>query len=268
MTKGWLRPALLLVCASVALAQTPVVEQGGVVNAASFAAGQVVTPGSLVSIFGGELAGSLATADSIPLATQLTDVSVTFNNIRAPLLFVAPNQVNSQLPWNVLPSGQTAGAATVVVTRGGVASQPQQLQVGPFSPGIFTLQFGQGQAIAINNADGSIAAPTGSIPGFTSHPAKFGDFVIILATGLGAIDVPVANGHNSLDQTRWTTTAPAVLIGGVSVRVHFSGMSPEFVGVNQINIEIDKVVPKGGAVPLQLQVGGITSTDQVTLAIE
>jgi uncharacterized protein (TIGR03437 family) len=142
------------------------------------------------------------------------------------------------------------------------------LQVGPFSPGIFTLQFGQGQAIAINNADGSIAAPTGSIPGFTTHPAKFGDFVIILATGLGAIDVPVANGHNSLDQTRWTTTAPAVLIGGVSVRVHFSGMSPEFVGVNQINIEIDREVPKGGAVPLQLQVGGITSTDQVTLAIE
>jgi uncharacterized protein (TIGR03437 family) len=60
---------------------------------------------------------------------------------------------------------------------------------------------------------------------------------------------------------------PVVLIGGVQAQVAFSGLSPEFPGVNQINVVVPQGVTPGNAVPLQLQVGGITSTDQVTIAI-
>ena len=59
---------------------------------------------------------------------------------------------------------------------------------------------------------------------------------------------------------------PTVLIGGVEAQVPFSGLAPEFVGVNQLNV----VVPSGvmpGVVPIQLRMGGITTTDQVTIAI-
>ena len=77
-----------------------------------------------------------------------------------------------------------SGAAQIVVTRNGTASAAQSFQVGQFSPGIFSVQFGVGQAIAIN-LDGSLAAPSGSIPGLATHPAKAGDTIIILATGLG-----------------------------------------------------------------------------------
>ena len=258
--------ALPLILVSAAFGQTPAVFEGGVVNAASFAPNQAVTPGSLVSIFGSELAASLAWADSIPLAKQLTDVSVAFNNITSPLLFVSVGQINAQLPCNVL-GGQQQGAATVVVTRGGVASQPRQFQVGPFSPGLFAVEFGVGQAIAIN-LDGSLAGPRDSVPGFATHPVMVGERLVLLGTGLGAVDIPVADGHNALDQLRTNLTTPEVLIGGVPVLVEFSGMSPEFVGVNQLNILIDKQVPKGNAVPIQLRVGGITSTDQVTIAVE
>src|SRR4051812_27327480 len=161
-------------------AQTPAVSAGGVSNAANGLS--TVTPGGLVSIYGSNLAGGLAQADTIPLATTLSDVKVTFNGVPAPLLFVSAGQINAQLPWGVL-SGGAAGTANVVVTRNNQASAPQSLQVGPFSPGIFAIN---NIAVAIN-ADGSIAAPAGAIPGINTRPAKIGDpgGLVILCTGLG-----------------------------------------------------------------------------------
>jgi uncharacterized protein (TIGR03437 family) len=262
-------PFWLLVVSSSLFAQTPAVSEGGVVNGASFAAGQPITAGSLVSIFGTNLAAATALADSIPLSTSLGNVTVTFNGISAPLLAVihgtSNDQINAQVPWDVL-QGATSGTASVVVTSGGAASAPAAVQVGPFSPGVFSLQFGVGQAIAINS-DGTLAAAAGSVPGLQTHPAPIGSMVIILATGLGAVDPPVANGQNSLDQLRTAITTPTVLIGGVPAQVTFAGLSPQFVGVNKINATIASGTPTGNAVPVQLQEGGITTTDKVTMAV-
>jgi uncharacterized protein (TIGR03437 family) len=256
----------VLILSSALSAQTPSVAAGGVLNGASFDRNMPVTPGSLISIFGSNLAATTANADSIPLSTVLGNVNVKVNGVDAPLngVFHTDNgdQINAQLPWNV-----AAGSAEVVVTRNGVPSSPQTFQVGQFSPGIFSTQFGVGQSIAIN-IDGSLAAPTGSIPGLATHPAKAGDTVIILATGLGAVTPAVSNGANSVDALRTTTTTPTVLVGGVAAPVDFSGLSPQFVGVNQINIRIPAGAPTGGAIPLQLSIGGLTSNDKVTIAIQ
>ena len=62
-------------------------------------------------------------------------------------------------------------------------------------------------------------------------------------------------------------TTPVVLIGGVSAHVDFAGLSPQFPGVNQVNVVIPAGVAPGDAVPLQLQLGGITTTDRVTIAV-
>jgi uncharacterized protein (TIGR03437 family) len=257
--------AVLVLCGA-AMAQTPSVAAGGVLNGASFDRTMPVTPGSLISIFGTNLAATTATADSIPLSTALGGVSVTVNGTAAPLNGVfhtaTGDQINAQLPWGTQP-----GSAQVVVTNNKVASPAQTFQVGQFSPGIFSVQFGVGQAIAIN-LDGSLAAPAGSIPGLATHPAKAGDTVIILATGLGPVTPAVKDGANTTDALRTTTTTPVVMIGGVSATVAFSGLSPQFVGVNQVNIVVPAGVTPGNAVPLQISVGGLTSTNQVTMAIQ
>jgi len=256
----------VLILSSALYAQTPSVAAGGVLNGASFDRSMAVTPGSLISIFGSNLAATTANADSIPLSAVLGGVNVKVNGVDAPLNGVfhtdTGDQINAQLPWNV-----PAGTAQVVVTRNGVSSAPQTLQVGEFSPGIFSTQFGVGQSIAIN-VDGSLAAPAGAIPGLATHPAKAGDTVIILATGLGPVTPPTTNGANSVDVLRTTTTTPTVLVGGVSAPVDFSGLSPQFVGVNQVNIRIPAGAPTGGAVPLQISMGGLTSSDKVTIAIQ
>ena len=242
-------------------AQTPVVSSGGVSNAANGLS--PITPGSLVSIYGTELAAGLALSDTIPLSTTLNGVSVTFNGVQAPLQFVSTGQINAQLPWNVLSSG-TTGTASVVVTRNGAPSAAQTVQVGPFSPGIFAVN---NNAIAIN-PDGSIAAPTGAIPGINAKPAKIADpgGLVILCTGLGDVSPAGVNGAASLDALRTATTTPTVLVGGKPVQVAFAGLSPQFVGVNQINVGLPAGTPTG-LVSLQIQVGDIMTSASVTIAV-
>lgn len=260
--KTLLKTMLLSAAVVAAYAQTPVVSVGGVSNAANGLG--TVTPGSLVSIYGSELAGGLAQADTIPLSTSLSNVSVTFNGVPAPLLFVSSGQINAQLPWNILSSG-TVGTASVVVTRNNQPSAAQSLQVGPFSPGIFAL----GNIAVAINPDGSIAAPAGSIPGVATKPAKIADpgGLVILCTGLGAVSPPAVNGAASLDTLRTATTAPSVLIGGKAATVLFAGLSPQFVGVNQINVAIPAGTPTGNAVSLQISLGNVTTSADITIAV-
>jgi uncharacterized protein (TIGR03437 family) len=240
-----------------------IISQGGVVNAAGLGNSTTIAPGSLISIFGTGLASTLATASSVPLSTSLADVgAVTINGTAAPLLFVSDRQINAQAPWELTP-----GSVNVVVTRGGVSSQPVAAQVTQFSPALYGFTNGTAQAIAVN-LDGSIAAPAGAIQGVTSHPAMAGDTLVLYASGLGPVDQTPADGANSLDMLRQTTTMPSVLFGSVPSQVAFSGLSPQFVGVYQLNVVVPTGPSPGDAVPTQIQIGGVTSADALTIALQ
>jgi uncharacterized protein (TIGR03437 family) len=212
----------------------------------------------LISIFGTDLAAAAVPASAVPLPTTLSDTNVTISGIAVPLVLVSEFQINAQVPWNVLPSGMTSANVPVVVTRGGNnASAAFQMPVAEFGPGIFTLQGGIGQAAAIN--------PDGSVAG-TANPAKPGSTIVIYATGLGPVTPVIDNGAAPGAELRKAATAPTVLVGGVSAQVAFAGLSPQFVGVNQINVVVP-AVPTPGVVPLQIQVGDLTSSDKVTIAV-
>lgn len=249
---------MIVLLATLSLARSqPVVSAGGVVNAASFTS--PASPGSLVSIFGTDLAPANASASAIPLPLSLAGVSVQFNGITAPLLFVSAQQINAQIPWEVSASG----SVSVAVNNNGALSNPQTVAIGSISPGVFALA---GHAVAIHQ-DGSLAAPLGAIAGFASRPASAGEALSVLATGLGQVSPPGVTGNNSLDTQRTTATTPVVLIGGVSAQVAFSGLSPQFVGVDQINVVVPTDVPSGSAIPLQIESGGLTSTAEAAIAI-
>jgi uncharacterized protein (TIGR03437 family) len=270
----------------IANAQTPAIDPGRIYNSASFAANQPVAPGSLVSIFGTNFASGITQAESVPLSTNLANVTVTFNGVAAPLAGVfhtsdtASDQINLQVPWEVLPAlpPGTSGTAQIIVSRNGVPSAPQTVGITSAAPGIFAVTLsngavvgtGAGQAIAYGNVDGQIAAPAGAINGLTTHPAKIGDpnTLAILATGLGPVTPPVPTGNNANDGVLHNTnTMPVVTVGNVPAQVVFSGMSPQFVGVYQLNIIIASGTPTGDAIPLQIQMNGITTTDKVTIAV-
>jgi len=257
--------AFISVAAASAWAQAPSIAAGGVLDGASFARGQAVAPGSLVSIFGGALANALQQNDTVPLSPSIGGVSVTMNNVPAGLYFVSSGQINAQVPWNVLSSGSN-GTANVVVTRNGQASAPLAIQIAPYTAAIFTLTpGGSGYALAIN-ADGSVVAPAGTFPGIASRPAKVGETIVIYANGLGPVDAAIANGANSLDRLRNTTTVPVVNIGGTSAKVVFSGLAPQFPGVNQLNVTIPDIAANNSA-PVSITIGGQTTPTGPILAI-
>lgn len=263
---------ILMAASGVCYAQTPTVPDGGVVNGASFAKG-AVSPGSLVSIFGTGLVSKLASADSIPLSTSLGGVTVTFADLPpAPLLTAIPgvpgqsnDQINLQVPWEI---GTGSGVVNVIVTTPNGSSAPVAVNFAPSMPGIFTAsEANQLYAVAVNSTDNSLAWPQGLVQG--SHPAQAGDVLVIYATGLGAVDhTPADGGIPAPTQLANTLANPTVLIGGVPGKVLFSGLSPQFVGVNQLNVQVPEGVTPGSALPLQIQVNGFTSTNQAVIAIQ
>jgi uncharacterized protein (TIGR03437 family) len=251
---------------------TPSVSAGGILNGASYALGQAVAPGSLVSIFGANLSPGTAIASSVPFPATLGCASVNVNGVAAALQFVSHSaangdQINAQVPWEAAGSS----SAQVVVTSSGLPSSAASVPVAPMAPGIFTTNGGgTGQAIAYNNSDGTFAAQAGSISGLTTRPAKIGDAssLVILATGLGAVTPTVTDGAAGGSTTLHNAvTLPVVTVGNVQAQVVFAGLSPQFPGVNQINIVIASGTPTGNAIPLQIKAGGITTSSQVTIAV-
>lgn len=241
----------------------PSIFSGGVLNGASFAKGQAVAPGGEVAIFGSGLASSLVSASTVPLSSNLGGTTVTVNGVPAGLYFVSDGQVNAQLPWETQP-----GTAAMVVSSGSGSSAPLQFQVTSAAPGVFSIPPGAGYAVAVNNADGSLAAPVGAIQGAATHPAKVGDALIVYANGLGAVNPSVSDGGIPSNPGGTSTALPpVVLIGGQQAQVLFSGLTPQFPGINQLNIIVPPGV-SGNSLPLQIQMNGITSTNQVVIAVQ
>src|SRR5215472_2169953 len=117
-------------------AQKPVIADGGVLNAASFAKnaqglGTATAPGSLVAIFGTFPASTVAAADTIPYSTSLGGVSVNFGDVSAPLQNVILDKnasggfplIIAQVPFGIL-GNQLSGNVNVTVTVNGVPSDP------------------------------------------------------------------------------------------------------------------------------------------------
>lgn len=254
------------------------IPDGGIVNGAGFQPGPLA-PGSIVSVFGTGLAGGMqAAANSIPLPTVIEGVTVEVDGVPAPLFFASEPQINFQIPNAPIQpplteeggSKNQANTVTVVVKHSGAESNPAEVEIAAHSPAIFTADFGAGRAIAFDGVDGALAHPVGSFPG--SEPIQHGEVMTIFANGLGPTNPPFEIGDDSLDDQgnfvrRDTVTIPQVTIGGVDAPVTFSGMSPQFVAVYQVNVTVSAQTPIGDQVPLVIEIGGKRSRDDVTVAV-
>lgn len=218
----------------------PSISSSGVVDAASFRT--LVSPGGLASVFGTELTGATAAAESIPLPTTLASVRVQVAGIDAPLLFVSPRQINFQIPF------ETSNTATpIVVVTGTQQSSPQNVTVTTYAPSTF-VNPDTGGPIVQRHPDGALITP--------ENPAKPGDTLTIYATGIGGLDVAPATGAAATDNPlSVSTVTPTVTVANVPVTVLFAGLAPNFVGLGQINIVLPDELPAGNALPLVITYG-------------
>ncbi len=279
----------LAVCAMHVASAQPSVVPGGVLNGASFAKnasgqGTPVAPGSLVSIFGPGLGTTQADADTIPFSTSLGGVSVTFNGVAAAMRDVIPagQQLNVQVPFEVLPAGVTSGTVNVVVTvgtgPGATNTAPQPVSIVAQAPGIFTIPAGAGNVIMADISKGFIVGPVGVNLGLgPMQPIPRGDFAYFYATGLGAFmpsgnNAPVQDGGVGVPGVTYNAVnVPQVFIGGMPAQVLFAGQAPGFPGVYQLNIQIPQGAPTGDgiAVTMKSADGTQTSPDKVaTISVQ
>jgi len=270
--------SFLIFAGVIASAQgtVPTIAAGGITNGASFQA-IPLTGGSLFSIFGSGLASQTASASTVPFSRSLGGVTVQFVNgsnapIDAPISYVQPgtgtsSQINAQVPWGLVTPGTTA-TVNMVVSNNGVASASTPVTIGPFSPGIFGYAAASGTlAIAYTYQDGMFAWPANSVAGLSTHPAVPGSLLIVYATGLGAVTPTVADGAAPGSVLTQVNTPPVVMIGGINAQVAFAGLQPQFPGVYQLNVTVPANAPTGSAVPIQIQVGGVTSPATFTIAV-
>jgi uncharacterized protein (TIGR03437 family) len=209
-----------------------------------------VSPGAIGALFGEQLSFNLAQATAIPLSTQLSETRVVWTNpdgsspVESPLYFVSPGQVNLQVPYGISP-----GQKKLQVFRSGQAGNGITVQVESRSATLPSIGIGR-YGIIINATRSTASAvslpmPRGTAfaPGYVAEPARRLDILTIFATGLGPVTPAVSSGGlPPSGQLSYATDIPIVNFGrltfGPFADPLFVGLSPQFVGLYQINVEV------------------------------
>jgi uncharacterized protein (TIGR03437 family) len=250
-----------------AQANTPVAFFGGVVNNATFEP-DLQAPGGIAAVFGdGFATGTPAQPTTLPLPTEVESTRVLVNDKAAPLYYVSANQINFQVPYDT-----PTGTAIVRVERGGQRGNPVSMQIGRSSPRLLRLTVND-HGIAVNQ-DGSFPIPR--TPGLNSRPARVGETLTMYAIGFGQTDPPVQSGAaapvsplgNAPGRFRVLFGTPGPFAGPIEVTPLYAGLTPNFVGLYQVNVTIPENAPRGNAVPVSLVSDEDGTSNRVTIAIE
>jgi len=195
-----------------------------VVNAASYKEGPAV--GSIVSLFGADLAPDTRHAPRIPLPVSLAGVRVLVAGRPAYLYFVSARQINFVAPW--APAG-----GDVIVERAGRASESFEVRWTMEAPGIFTVD--ADASAAVLHADGRLVT--------SSAPARRGEILQLFLTGLGVRNPLLLR----------PLVMPSVSVGGARADIPYSGPAPGYPGLDQINFQVPPGSPLGEAVALRVE---------------
>jgi uncharacterized protein (TIGR03437 family) len=227
------------------------------ISAASFAQGSLASE-AIVALFGSDLAASAQSATTTPLPTTLGGVQVSVRDANgtsrnAPLFFVAPTQINFQMP-----AGTSAGSATITVLRNGAPVGQGTATIETVAPGLFAANAnGQGVPAAVVlrvKSDGTqsyepVAQFDQAQNRFVATPIDLGsatDQLYLIAFGSGF------RYRNSL-----STVSSA--IGGINAQVLFAGAQGDLAGLDQANIVIPRSLAGRGNVDVVLSVDGKTA---------
>ena len=228
-----------------------------VVSAASFApAGNPISPGQFIALFGTGLARSTQTATA-PYPNSLNGVSVSINGRPAPIHFVSATQINCLVPYG------TQGPTATIVVQNGTSSNTVTVPVAATAPAVYSMNQSGSGAGAILHADYSLVS--------AAKPATGGETVLIYLTGMGAVNPGVADGTAGGASPLSNTSVPvgqiAVFFGGVPGRVVYSGLAPGFPGLYQINVTLPQSLPAKGPLPLAVQTPNAFH-DQVDIQVQ
>jgi len=219
-----------------------------VVNAANGSA--AVAPGGLISVYGQNMSAVNMATSQIPLPTALGESCLVVNGALVPLLFVSSQQINGQLPYNVV------GSSTLAIHTPAGISNNYLFTVLPAAPSVFQTGAAgpeTGLATIIRADNNQLVTPTNPI-----HPK---DTVVIYLTGMGQTFPQSTAGLASPSSPLASAVIqPNVTLGGAALSVTFAGLTPNSVGLYQIDAYVPDGVPQGLSIPLVISQGGSQTT--------
>jgi uncharacterized protein (TIGR03437 family) len=252
-----------------AVTQSPTISAGGVISASAFGGFTYASPGTWIEIYGTNLALTKRTwANSdfsgIRAPLSLDKVKVTIGGELAYISYISPGQVNALIPSNV-----PEGVQTLTVTTPNGTSDPYNITIKATAPGLLapsSFKIGAVQYVGAFFSDGTAVAPVGSIPGITSRPAKAGETVVIYGVGFGEV-TPYSPYGEVAQAAASMVSQPEVIIGGTSASVYYAGVTPQSVGLYQINVTVPAVA-SGNAVPIAVSQGTLGISQTLNIAVQ
>ena len=200
-------------------------------------------------------------------------------------------QIDLLVP-NELPA---SGTVNVQLTTPAAFYPNYSLMMAPAVPGIYRIADPsvpkRSNVIAQFNTTVWLAMPASmatalKLPGNCSNstisplslcgqPATIGDYLVLYGTGLGITTpngdpngkplatgvAPPADGSILYE----TPTTPSVTIGGIPVKVLYSGLPPGFIGLYQIVFQVPSGVSSGDDVPVTITMLGNSDTATVSI---
>ncbi|MGH9722548.1 MAG: hypothetical protein ACRD8O_20240 [Bryobacteraceae bacterium] len=217
----------------------------------SLAGEKQTAPGSLVSIYGRNLAAQTLAAASTPLPISLGGVSVSFDGRSAPLLYVSADQINAQAPFGLAPEtvGNPATTSVILEVRRSDASLDRQtVSLSPRAAFVVRENLSRQSAPLLFHA-------SDFRPISADDPARRGEAITLFALGLGELEPSLAAGELPPSPPPQLANAPCVVFseqpGSVPLAAapsRWAGAAPGLIGVYQVNLDLPASLGPGSYV--------------------
>ncbi len=227
----------------------PYIAPAGITSAAGPTPDGTMAPGSVISIYGQNLATSFQIGSTNPLPQTLANMTVTIGNYLLPLLFVSPSQINAQLPVELVD-----GDYTLLIHQTGQPDVSGTLTVSRDAPEMFTQANAQNLPLILAlHQDGSLIT-------FAS-PAIRGEQISIYGTGFGPYVTTTVDGFFVPATPTNNVADPVTLnVGGIAKTPDFAGAAAGAVGLTLVKMTITDDLPTATTVNFLVTVNTKPST--------
>ncbi|HMZ20891.1 MAG TPA: CARDB domain-containing protein [Blastocatellia bacterium] len=224
------------------------------VSAADYS-GPVLAVESIVAAFGTELAIATDEARGLPLPNVLAGTTVRVKDSQgderiAPLFFVSPAQVNYQIP-----AGTAEGIATVTIINADGLISLGLIQVAASKPGLFSADAG-GSGLAAGYVVRTKLDGLQSFEPISRFDVVSNQFAL-LPIDLGSESEQVTLAMFGVGiRNRKSLAEVKVFIGDLECLAEYAGAQGTFVGLDQINVRLPRVLAGQGEVNVRVSVEG------------
>lgn len=239
----------------------PAISDAGV--AGSWSAVREVAANAWTTMAGTNLSATTRTWDGSPefaqgkLPLSVDGVSVTVNNVPAPVFFISPTQINF-----LSPTDTAIGPVAVVVRNANGESAPVNVTKSALLPSLLTQAQTDGRILVIGRLNSDANVVLGLPAGAGQRPFRPGDVVQFYATGLGPTTPAIA--------TDTIVATPAALVNTPIIRINdvvvpIVGSALVGSGLYQVNGTVPQLA--NGTYPITIEVGGVRSPASGIVAI-